>query len=431
MAQQASMVHRGNVVPEGGVTRNVVGGVAAGGMLMPDTIQLQELSDLFMENSEQNFLQMSPVQLISGQNANFNLQTVGLGEAIELLVTGTIDIRNNHASVAETVTLHPDFPYNILRNISVIFNGQSTLINTSAYDLLTLMIKRNSRSEFAFSRNHTARLDRRIASISVTGGTLVATPASENSLIPFHQITIPAVTTCRVTISFYLEIPFVLRKDLLLGLLPMANTSVHANVELTVSPFVGTNADFPFHGTANLALVSSVLNCIPAYKFWGLPTRPELYSIFTGTSYVVTRQANRPIPNLGMNAISFEVPINFWMLSGVMTIRDAARVLADVFLRINNPHLVYNGTINVDRTNIALKTARDFVHYGLELPVGHLMFDYTHTGNKDSNSANSSKWLNMYQASNPVLFADVTGIEIPGSYDITLERLAPNHVQVV
>jgi len=431
MAGQAGMVHRGNVVPPGGVTPNLVGGVAAGGMIMPDTIQLQELSDLFMENSEFNFLEMPPVTLMGGQTAQFNLQTVGLGEGLELLVEGTISVRNAGVA-AETVTLPPDFPYSILRNVSVIFNGQATIVQASGYDLLTLMVKRHLRSRFARSTHAPAGLDARIASVSVTGGTLVSAPAGNPGLTGWSGVTIAAGATAVVTVRFYLDIPFVLRKDLLLGLLPMANTSIHGNVELQVAPFVGANQEFPVMGTANISVTASDLRVRPAYRFWGLPRRRELYQQFVNTSYVVTRFANRPIVSIGGNAIAFEVPINFWLLSALMTLRDSARVLAPVIDRIDNPHLVYNGTIVVDRTSRFLKIARDFIHYGLELPVGHLIYDYTHTGNLDSNSANMSRWLNMYQASNPVLYADIlAGFTTPGTFDITLERLAPNHVQVI
>lgn len=429
---QAGAVHRGNVVPPGGVTPNVVGGVAAGGMLMPDTIQLQELSDLFMENSEQNFIDMSPVILRSGETANFNLQTVGLGEALELVVEGTISVRNAHATIAETVTLPPDFPYSILRNVSVIFNGQATIVQASGYDLLTMMVKRHPRSRWARSSGTPAGLDARIASISVTGGTLVAAPAGNPGLLGFSGISIPAATTAVITVRFYLELPFVLRKDLLLGLLPMANTSVHANVELQVPVLTGTTQDSPIVLTANTSLFAHDLRVRPIYKFWGLPRRRELYQQFVNTSYVVTRFANQTISAIGPNVVAFELPINFWLISALLTLRDSARVLAPVWDRVDYPHLVYNGTIVVDRIPLRTKVSRDFIHYGLELPVGHLIYDYTHTGNLDSNSANMSRWLNMYQASNPMLYADIlAGFATPGTYDVTLERLAPNHVQVI
>lgn len=427
MAVQAG-VHRGNIVPAGGVTPNVVGGVAGGGMIMADTIQLQEMSDLFMENSEMNYLQMSPVPLRSGEVANFTLQTVGLGEELELLIRGDIVLRNNHATVAETVTLPEDFPYNLLRNINLVFNGQASIVNASAFDLLTLAIKRNLRSGFVVGSATPGRLHPRFCSVSVTGGTLIA---GGNGVTGFRQLTIPAVSNATVSVSFFLPIPFVLRKDLLIGLLPMANTSVHANTEVTMAAFTGPTRDFPFMGTEHLALVSSTLNMIPTYKFWGLPEQKELYSHFVGTSYVVTRYANRPITTVGATAIAYEVPINFWLVSALMSIRNNERALQMIADVVDNPHLVYNGTITVDRTNIRTKLARDLMHYGCELPIGQLLFDYSQTGNLDANSANMSRWLNMYQASNPMLYADIVALSVPGSFDVTLERLAPNYVQVV
>lgn len=430
LKRQAGAVHRGNIVPPGGVTPNVVGGVVAGGMIMPDTVQLQELADLFMENSEQNYLMMNRVPLTPGATEQFNLQTVGLGEGLELLVSGTFNIRNAHTAV-QVVALPPDFPYNLLRGVTIIFNGQATLVQASGYELLAMMLKRHIKSNFIRSAGGPAALDGRIASVSVTGGTLVA---GAPSLTGFTGISIAAGAVATITIRFYLDISFVLRKDLLLGLLPMANTSVHANVQLMVSPLVGTSPEFPIN-SSGLTLITAevpVLTCQPTYKFWGLPAQRQLYEHLVNTSYIVTKYANLPITTTGERAIAFEVPINFWLVSALMVVRNAGRTLVDVFSTLDRAHLVYNGTIMVDMSDMVTRVARDFVHQGFEMPLGQLLFDYTQTGNLWSNSGNTSRWLNMYQASNPMLHANVaTGVTVPGTFDVVLERIAPNHVQVI
>lgn len=106
--------------------------------------------------------------------------------------------------------------------------------------------------------------------------------------------------------------------------------------------------------------------------------------------------------------------------------------LLNVRNNIDYPHVVYNGTVTVDRTQLKTRIAREVSETGAQYPYGQLIFDGAQTNNMHGNSANMSKWLNMYQANNPMFYADVdAGVIVPGSFDVLLEQIVPNHVEII
>lgn len=440
----ATRVHRGNTIPQGGATAPQVAGVAGGGMLLPDTIQVQEMADIFFENSEQNYLGLNTETLIPGRTTQFRLQNVGLGEGLELFISGSFNVRNNHATLARTVNIAPEFPYNIISSLQMMFNGKVALISASGYDLLRMMLKRNFQNQGVldtFSAGTATpvgsymRLDKRIANIRVSAGTLVA----GDTLVGFSGLTIPAATTVRVDFEMYLDISFVMRKDLPFGLVPMQHNAIYANLSIVTNSLLSTTFETPLQMSGaeavDVAIVTpdAVITCEPTYNFWGLPQNPDLYSFFVNNSYVITSYPRNPISSLGARALAFNFPLNYWLISSLFTVRHAADArLAHVRSLIDNPHLVYNGTIVVDRSTMRTRIAREVLHTGRQYPYGSLMFDGAQTNNLDGNSANMSRWLNMYQANNPIYYADVlAGLTLPGSFDVLLEQLIPNYVTVI
>jgi len=433
---QKGNVVRGNTVPQGGATRPEVGGVVGGGMLLPDTIQIQEMADIFFENSEQNYLQLNNAELIPGRQTQIKLQNVGLGESLELYITGSFGLRNSHATVPEVVGLAKEFPYNLLSNIQLMFNGKVALVNASGYELLRMMMKRNFQNSFVSSFMSGAvpaenyRIDSRLVSLTVgAGGTLTA----GEGLTGFTSITVAANTTVTVTFEMYLDISFVLRKDLPFGLVPMQHNAIYANLTLNTNHLLSATHDTPLRSTsANVSTLTPVITCEPTYNFWGLPANAELYNFFVNNSYVVTTYPKNSITSVGGKALSFNFPLNYWLVSAMFTIRQSGEFLTDVRRTIDQAYLVYNGTIHVDRSAIKTRVARELVATGLIYPYGTLMFDGAQTNHLTGNSANMSKWLNMYQANNPAYYADViTPFTLPGSFDVLLEQLIPNYVTVL
>ena len=433
---QNNKVYRGNNVPQGGATPPTVGGVAEGGMLMPDTLQLQEMADLFYENSEQNYLQLNNVQLTPGSQTQFKLQNVGLGEGLELMITGEFDLVNSGAT-EQSYTVAPEFPYNIISNLNLMFNGKVSLVNASGYELLTMMMKRNQRNTFVNSFKDTTgwvrqemRVDNRIASLSITGGS----SSHGDTLTGIEKLNVPANTTARIQFGMYLDISFILRKDIPIGLIPMQHNSVYANVSITTKSLVGDTADFPFMrgGAIDTEIENLSINVQPTYNFWGLPSDVNLYSYFVNNSYVVTTYPKNPINNVGEKALSFNFPLNYWLVSALFTIRKQGGNLANIREEIEQPYLMYNGTIIVDKSDIKTRIAREILATGRQYPYGCLLFDGAQTNNLHGNSANMAKWLNMYQANNPVYYANVQPhVSMPGSFDVLLEQIVPNYVTVL
>lgn len=427
----------GNTVPPGGATEINVAGVAGGGMLLPDTIQVQEMADLFFENSEQNYLQLDRISLIPGRQTQFKLQNVGLGEALELFVEGSFQVQNTTAG-AVVINLAPEFPYNLINNLQLMFNGKVALINASGYELLRMMMKRSFARPFidtfdfvGTSPAQAMRLDKRIANVVITG----ATPTAGDTLTGVSSFSVAAGATATVTFELYLDISFVLRKDLPFGLIPMQHNAIYANVTINTSAILSSIMETPLQTPVltGLNVLNPVINAQPTYNFWGLPANPQLYTFFVNNSYVVTGYPRNPINNVGARALAFNFPLNYWLISAMFTVRHgAAQALANIRVNTDNPVLVYNGTIHVDRTDIKTRIAREIFTTGRMYPFGTLLFDGAQTNNLDGNSMNMAKWLNMYQANNPMYYADVVGaFTLPGSFDCVLEQLIPNYVTVL
>ena len=433
---QKGNVVRENTVPHGGATQVNVQGVAGGGMLLPDTIQVQEMADVFFENSEQNYLQLDSISLIPGRQTQFKLQNVGLGEGLELFITGSFGVQNTTAGVV-TFNVSPEFPYNIISNLQLMFNGKVALINASGYELLRMMLKRNFGKLFVTtfdslgtSAAQSMRIDRRVANMTVTGGT----PTAGDTLTGVTSFTVAAAATATVAFEMYLDISFVLRKDLPFGLVPMQHNAIYANVTINTNSLLSATFDTPLQTPVmtGLNILNPVITGLPTYNFWGLPAQAQLYNFFVNNSYVITGYPRNPINNVGSRALAFNFPLNFWLISSMFTIRHGVnQALANIRSNVDNPHLVYNGTIHVDRTDIRTRTAREITNTGRVYPYGTLMFDGAQTNNLDGNSMNMSRWLNMYQANNPMYYADMIGITVPASFDVLLEQLIPNYVTVL
>jgi|GEM_PF-6686833 len=440
MADQKSV--RGNMVPPGGPTQT--SDIGQGQALLPDTFTLSRMSEMFMERSEQNCIQLNNVNLGLGQATGFVINNVGLGESLELFVSGNIKIKNN-AATAETVNLTPEFPFNLVSNLLVQFNGQTVIDSLSGYELLGVMAKRYKgcligvkRSFGAvFSQNDT-RVSSAIAYVKAGNGDTTLNATEGNSLTGITSATIAAGKTGQIDFGFYLRLPFTLRDDLLLGLVPMQNNSVYCNVTITcpgVNPQAVNPASSPIYGgTANAVFDSASIQAKPTYNFWAIPVPndPRLYAYLVSHSYMLLSQVNNPLTKTGAEALQYNLPNNYYLMGLILTIRDANGVLIDIPAKADNPYLSYNGTIRVDRRDIKTRFARQAIYYeAVPSPLGQLLWDGTDVSYLP-NGTNTSKWLNMYLANNPQFVADIDGsVSVPGSFAVLREQLVPANVKIV
>lgn len=440
MAEQKAV--RGNMVPSGGPTQTT--DIGQGQALLPDTFTLIKMSEMFMERSEQNCIQLNNVNLRLGQATGFVINNVGLGESLELFISGNIKIKNNGAA-AETVNLAPEFPFFLVSNLLVQFNGQTVIDSLSGYELLGVMAKRYKgcligvkRSFGAvFSQNDT-RVPSAIAYVKAGNADTTLNTTEGNSLTGVTSVTIAAGKTGQIDFGFYLRLPFTLRDDLLLGLIPMQNNSVYCNVSITcpgVNPQAANPASSPVYGgTANVVFDSADIQAKPTYVFWAIPVpnEPKLYAYLVSHSYMLLSQVNNPLTKTGAEALQYNLPNNYYLMGLILTIRDSNGVLLDIPAKVENPYLSYNGTIRVDRRDIKTRFARQTIYYeAIASPLGQLLWDATDVSYLP-NGTNTSKWLNMYLANNPQFVADIdASVTVPGSFSVLREQLVPANVQIV
>ena len=438
MAQEKSV--RGNMVPAGGATATAESTQAQA--LLPDTFTLQRMSEIFMAASEQNCIKLNTVNLPTGQQTGFIINNVGLGESLDLLITGSIELdatTENGANIA--IDVSPDFPFNILSQINVQFNGQTVLASLSGYELLGVMAKRykdvfkntGASAGNIFNQN-LARVDRTIAWI--TADDEYAALTTGNTLTGISKITVTKGKKTGVKFGMYLELPFVLRRDLLFGLIPMQNNSVYATVQMTVPNIIGTTPLTPLSIAAIPATlkVTPEINCQPTYNFWSIPVPNDrrLYQYLVSHSYMLLSQGNNVLSQSGIESMQYTMPNNYYLLGLLLTIRDSNKALVDCYSKLDNPYLSYNGTVRVDRRDMATRTARQIVNgEGIVSPLGQILWDATDVTYLP-NGTNTTKWLNMYQANNPQFIADVAAtVGVPGSYAVLREQLVPANVTVI
>lgn len=432
---------RANTIPQGGVAATMSAG--QGQQVLPDTITLSRMSEQFMDASAFNRLRMDIKGLNPGQSTSFNVQNVGLGHNLELLVKGTMSF-NNTAGTAQDISVSPEFPFNELGQVITQFNGSTVVTSLSGYELLALMAKKRknvlinagSSAGAAYSQKN-VRVDRSLASI--TAGANVTLTAGDG-LCGVSKITVAATSVGVINIQFYIEVPYVLRDDLLLGMLPMQNNSIYASIRIDCPLTLGGSPTSPLFVAGGvpgtLTNSANALTIQPTYNFWNIPNPndPTLYAYLCSFAYCLNSQANNPLSKTGSEALQFTIPNNALLMSLLLTVRDSGGVLLDAYSAngLDNIYLSYNGTARVDRCDIQTRLARQAIYYG-SMPTGQGQILYDATDVKmQANSVQTTKWLNMYLANNPQIVADIAaGVTVPGSFSVLREQLIPSNVQII
>jgi hypothetical protein len=433
---------RENSVPTGGAAVTTAAGQAL--PLLPDTLTLKMLSEKFMASSESNCIQMNVVPLAEGQQTIFTIQNVGLGSSLDLMFNLPIRITS---SVAATILVSPDFPYNIIQNITAQFNGQTVIASLSGYELLAMMAKKNKGIygadirklvDFSVIADYGA-LPSAIAQFDTAPATITYGAATVGkSLTGVVSITTTSATDVVINVRCYLSLPFTLRKDLLLGLLPMQNNSVNLNISVTTPTLLGTTVLSPLYiATIPATLTACKLQAAtiqPTYNFWSIPAPNDvsLYSYLISHSYMMLSQPHMSLAAGGIDALQYSLPNNYYLMSLLMTIRDSGGVLLTIPDIIGNSYLSYNGTARVDRRDIFTKLARQVIQYqGNAVGMGQLLWDATDV-DFEANGTNTTKWLNMYLANNPMFVADILNSPaVPLTFSVVREQLVPANIQLV
>ena len=416
---------RGNSAPAGGATATMTQS-GQGQPLLMSTDQLMILSEQFMENSEYNDVKLNIVNLVAGQQAAFQINNIGMGESLEMLVQLTFTVQNT-TSASVTLNVAPESPYGLISQLITQFNGQTVLDNLSGYDLLGVMVRRN---RTLISPNGV--INPLVASITVSGSGV--TSATGTGICNLTSITIPATDTATITALMYLELPFVLARELLFGLLPMQNNSVYLSVTAVAGTLVGTDptAMLSAASITGLTVATTSFTCKPTYNFWAVPSpnKPELYAQLIANNYMILTVPNQTFTATGAAGINFNMPNNYYLLSLAMTARDSTKTLLPVATTLDNPRLSYNNTAIVEQRDILTRTARQGMWMYGAVPPGMILFDLMDAEHRPN--INTAKMLNMYEANNPQFLVDVgSGVSVPGTFRVCREQLVPSNVQIV
>ena len=420
---------RGNAAPAGGATSTMTQS-GQGQPLIMSTDQLQILSETFMENSEYNDVKLNQVALTAGQQASFNINNIGLGESLEFLVQLTFTVQNTNTG-SVTLNVAPEAPFDLLSQIITQFNGQTVLDSLNGYDLFGVMLRKNGKI-----LQPSGIVLPQIASITVSGSGVTTTTGS--GLTNLTSITIPTTDTATVTMLAYYNLPFVVSKELLMGLLPMQNNSVYLSVQVTAANILGTDqlSILSAASIAGLTLTTTSFTCQPTYNFWAVPVpnNVQLYNQLISNNYMVLTIPNQTFQATGDSAINFNMPNNYYLMSVIATVRDSTKKLVSAIQSgaavLDNPRLSYNTTAIVEKRDMLTRTARQAVIMSGALPPGVILWDGMDAEHRPN--VNTAKWLNMYQANNPTFLVDIPGaVSTPGTFRICREQLVPANVAVL
>jgi hypothetical protein len=413
---------------------------AQAGISLPQTASAKLAAEQFFNSSGYNDSILNTVSVIPNSTVNFNLINTGMCDKVVLGFSGQIPFKNT-AGTAQNISLSPIFPFDTVSNINVVYNGNVTLITASPYELLGLMAKRNKKvfengvGGTAFTQNN-LRVSSKKASI--TAGNANITLNTGNGLTGYSSVTIAANSTGILNYFFAVEIPFTLRKDIPIGILPLQNNSIICQVNISSPAMLGTTPLNPCYiAGASLpstigydSTVSMYCNCTPVQYYWQTPNNPKLYAYLVANSYMFISVPGQSFKNTGTQALQYQLPNNYILTSLLFTLRDANAALLDIYNAIDNPTLNYNNTTNVEKMPIKIREFLQEVYYqNSPTGLGQLLWDAT-THEQESNGLLDASFLNMYLANNPQFFIDIgASVAVPGTFAVAREMLVPAQVK--
>jgi len=427
---------RANSVPAGGVTATVVS--SSGVPMVPTTDIARQYSEALANAGERNVTKLSQLTLVPGQTSSLQVRNTGLGQSIDIPVSGSISFVNS-AVGAVALDFAPEFPFNLISRIGVQFNGQTNIISMTGYEALTMMAKRN-KNVYVRRTGLTgayAQLASRVTNVqaSVTAGAN-ATLTAGDALCGYSSVSIAGSSTGVVNFKFNLRIDFTPREDLLLGVLPMQNNSVNALLQIDCPSLVGTTKASPF-SIANIpaTLAASIsASFVPEYNFFAVPSGiDDIVKYLVSFSYQQISVPANTVSATGGEALQYTLPNNYLLMSMLATIRDGNGALIDAASVIDNPYLNYNNTLQIDRRGMQSRLAIADRYYKAGVPFGpgQVMWDGTDLA-IIPNSMLTAGWMNMYMANNPQWRMDVaSGTTTPLSYSVLREQIVPAQVTAI
>lgn len=402
--------------------------------------QLQALIDqftptiqAFREQSAPESVDVDQVVLTGGTAKSVRLPSVGLGYLIESEHTVVITL-DNTAAAAQSVSLSPVFPYNLLANTRVGINGGKDVYSCDGYSGL-LVAGRPYVNSLNIS---SGALSPALVSVTLSAGVTSVAAAPYTSLCGLASISIPASTTATITVAFATFEKLAQSEETLLGALTMQNNSVFAQVtRQLVGSVLGNNPTFPLYvsGGAPATLSATYTDTVnSSYDFWSVPSDPSLYADMISNAYNCLSVPALTAQGTGAQALKYDIPQNELVTALHMIATDTNGDYVDGYNAFPRVQLKYGGGTLTPTTAYARRhRARNLLRYGADvgsLP-GYLLWD----GNATSDSITSSDeagWLDTYSASAPQLIADIaTSVAAPLTYTVTRESVIVGSVSQV
>lgn len=408
------------------------------GAILPRTLAVKSLAENLFQASGYNCTILNQAAIIPNQSVSFNLTNTGLVEKVSLAIKGSINLKNT-AGTTQDVSLAYDFPFNIIQNLNVLFNGQLTLVNASGYELLAMSGKRNKNvflrdfSGYTGRTAKAARVSRDTANITVGAG---LTLTAGDNICGYNKVTVAANTTGTLSFEIVLEIPFVFRHDTPLGLLALQNNSIVAQVNITAPSILGTTAQSPCYvATAvpsTLTVDSSAISATPVQYYWETPADKTLYAYFVANSYMLLSTPNLTAKTTGTQALQYQMQNNFILTALLLTARDSNGGLVDPVTSFDYPTLNYNNNTNVDRMPLQVREyLQERFYQNKPFGLGQVLWDAC-IHEYESNNLSDSSFLNMYTANNPQFYMDIlNGVSVPLTYSALREIIVPAQVKSV
>jgi hypothetical protein len=119
MANNIPTSVRGNMTPPSGATSTQPSNAQGTTPLLPDTLTIRRLSEVFMDASDYNDTVQNVQTLSNANQTSFAITNIGLGESMDLLVAGSISIANSNSGGPLVMTFSPIFPFDLISNILV------------------------------------------------------------------------------------------------------------------------------------------------------------------------------------------------------------------------------------------------------------------------------------------------------------------------
>lgn len=405
---------------------------------LPSTAAVKLMAERLFRKSGYNNSVLNSVGVVPGSTTQFQLTNTGLVEKLVINIQGQIALKNT-AGAGQAVQLAPEFPLNVVSNISIKHNGNVDIISCSPYELMGMLAKRYKKYFVGSSAG--AAFDQALLRISAKKATIAgdanAVLHAGNGLTGYDYVTIGAGVTGVVSWDFNIEIPFVFRRDLPIGLLALQNNSIVAQCNLTAPQLLGINALSPFYVAGAIPATLSIdpagstfITANPTQFYWETPSDKTLYDYFVANSYFLVSVPGQQL-NAGVKGLSYTMPLNYILTAMLFTIRNSTHGLVNVPAGIDNFGLNYNNTTTVGVVGRRIREYLQEIFYeGSPTGLGQLLWDACIFEGEGNNLGSDTAFLDLYQANNPQFFADVAAtVTTPGTFSALREMIVPAQIK--